>query len=392
MAAMWDPNPVIDWLVAEGRMIRAPADLTQGLCERLIAEGAPLWRLRFAPQLANPLLRAWGMVWRRDGGPATEYMVEHAMLHSAAFVGSPFQYTIEHRRPFRRRLVDLDPERDHAALHDVAADGGTDFLALPMLFHSGRPQPISFATDRPSGFVDHDIAGFQRVTDHLAPVIEVLSAVRSKASLLRTYLGTGPAEAVMAGAVKRGDVRTLEAVVLVTDLRGFTAKSLAWPAERLLRALSAYFEAVCDAVAAHGGDVLKFIGDGVLAIFPVEDGADPQGPSRAALAAARQARAAVEQRNRSQEAVGLDRLDFVAALHRGALTYGNVGGSDRLDFTVMGSAVNVASRLEALSKRLGVFGLASADVAAAADPPLTPCGAHELPGLPDPVAVFEIPV
>ena len=389
---MWSPDPVIEWLIAEGRMIRAPAELTQGVCERLVAEGAPLWRLRFAPQLANPLLRAWGMVWRRDDGPAREYFVEHAMLLNAAFVGSPFQYTIEHRQPFRRRLVDLDPERDHMALHDVAADGGTDFLALPMLFHSGRPQPISFATDRPSGFDDHDIAGFRRVTDHLVPVIEVMSAVRSQTSLLRTYRGSVPAEAVMAGAVQRGDVRTLEAVVLVTDLRGFTAKSLAWPAERLMQALSAYFEAVCDAVSAHGGDVLKFVGDGVLAIFPVGDDEDPQGPSRAALAAVRQAHAALDQINQRRQAEALERLDFVAALHRGALTYGNIGGADRLDFTVMGSAVNVASRLEGLSKHLGVFGLASAAVAAAADPPLASRGEHTLPGLPAPVQVFEIAV
>ena len=387
---MWKPEPIVEWLITEGRLLRAPADLTLALCERLTAAGAPLWRVRFAPQLANPLLRAWGVVWRRDEGRAREYQVEHGLEQTGAYLGSPFQHVIERREPFRRRLIDLEAGTDHQALHDVAADGGTDFLALPMLFNNGSAQGISFATDRPSGFHDHDVAGLKSLTAYLTPVIEALAASRSTASLLRTYLGKDPAAAVLGGAVKRGDVRTVEAVVLMADLRGFTAKSLTWQTDDLLSGLAAYFEAVCDAVAAHGGDVLKFVGDGLLAIFPVADGTDPAAASRAGLAAARQAREALEEVNRSRQADGQESLKFVASLHRGALTYGNIGGRDRLDFTVIGPAVNVASRLQALCKQLDVFGLASASVATLADEPLTFRDEHLLPGVSTPVPVFEI--
>ncbi len=390
MVGMWKVRPVVDWLIAEGRFRRSPADLAQALCERLVAAGAPLWRLRFAPRVANPLLRAWGVTWRRDDEQAREYTVGHGVDRTAVFIGSPFQYVIERRVPFRRRLVDLDPQADHSALHDVAADGGTDFLALPMVFGDGAAQGISFATDRPSGFTTCDIGALTSLTAYLAPVVEVLATARSMESLLRTYLGNDPAASVLAGAIRREDVRTIEAVVLMTDLRGFTAKSLAWPAEDLLAALAGYFEVVCEAVAAEGGDVLKFVGDGVLAIFPVDETRDAAASARAGLAAAGAARQALQALNADRAAAGQEALDFVASLHRGAVTYGNVGSRDRLDFTVIGPAVNVASRLEVLCKRLGIFGLASESVAALAGAPLVPRGAHELPGIAAPVAVFEV--
>ena len=176
----------------------------------------------------------------------------------------------------------------------------------------------------------------------------------------------------------------------MTDLRGFTAKSLAWPPEDLLEALGAYFEIVCDAVTAEGGDVLKFVGDGVLAIFPVDDDRGAAVSSRAGLAAAGAARRALHGLNAERAARGQEGLDFVAGLHRGAVTYGNVGSRDRLDFTVIGPAVNVASRLEVLSKQLDVFGLVTGSVAALAERPLAPRGEHPVPGLSDPVSVFEI--
>lgn len=391
MTAGWDPDPTLDWLMTSGRLLKGPADLADGLCDRLVEAGAPLWRLRFAPRLANPLLRAWGVVWRRDEGRAREYTVEHGVDLTDVYVGSPFQYVIDNRRPFRRRLTDLDRAVDHMALHDVAEAGGTDFLALPLVFYDGLAQGISVATDRASGFSDSDIAAFERVSRYLTPVIEVMAAARSTGSLLKTYLGADPAAAVLGGAVRRGDVRTMEAVVLMADLRGFTAKSLAWRADDLLRALSAYFEVLCDAVAEANGDVLKFIGDGVLAIFPVDGPNGSDAASRAALTACAKAREHMHAVNSNRKQAGQEPLDFVVSLHRGPVTYGNIGGADRLDFTVIGPAVNVASRLQGLCKSLGVFGLTTGSVAQHAPLHLPSRGRHDLPGIPDPVPIYEIP-
>ncbi|MEM1045127.1 MAG: adenylate/guanylate cyclase domain-containing protein [Pseudomonadota bacterium] len=377
--------------MTHGRLLNSPAELTDGLCPRLVEAGAPLWRLRFAPRLANPLLRAWGIVWRRDDGAAQEYAVEHGVNLTSVYIGSPFEYVIEKRQRFRRRLTDLDPETDHTALHDVAEAGGTDFLALPMLFHDGSAQGVSLATDRPTGFTDGDIASFERIIGYLTPVIEVMAGARSTGSLLKTYLGTDPAAAVLGGAVRRGDVRTMEAVVLMADLRGFTAKSLAWQADDLLHALSTYFEVICEAVAGADGDVLKFIGDGVLAIFPVDGRNGSNAASRAGLAACADAHRRMLDANAQRRQAGRDPLDFVVSLHRGPVTYGNIGGADRLDFTVIGPAVNVASRLQGLCKALGVFGLTTESVAQHAPSDLPSCGRHDLPGIPDPVPIFEIP-
>ncbi len=387
----WDPDPTLDWLMTSGRLLPGPAELADALCERLVDAGAPLWRLRFAPRMANPLLRAWGVVWRRDEGAAQEYTVEHGANLTDAYIGSPFQYVIDKRLPFRRRLTDLDIEADHIALHDVARDGGTDFLALPMLFQDGLAQGISIATDRPSGFCDADIVAFERLSRYLTPVIEVMAAARSTGSLLKTYLGSDPAAAVLGGAVRRGDVRTMEAVVLMADLRGFTAKSLAWKADDLLQALSLYFEVVCEAVAGANGDVLKFIGDGVLAIFPVDGENGSDAASRDGLAACAHAHRRMQDVNNARRQVGQEPLDFVMSLHRGPVTYGNIGGADRLDFTVIGPAVNVASRLQGLCKSLGVFGLTTGSVAQHAPIDLPSRGRHDLPGIPDPVPIFEIP-
>lgn len=389
MADSWSPDAVIVWLIEDGRLIKTAAGLARALGERLLAEGAPVWRIRFAPHTANPLLSAWGVVWRRGDAEATEYQVPHGTERSPMFVGSPFQYVIEHRRPLRRRLVDLNPATDHEALHDVARAGGTDFLALPLVFSDGSSQGISLVTDSPSGFDDHDIAGLTRVIAYLTPVVEILARERSTASLLRTYLGRGPSAAVLAGAVMRGDAVTMEAAVLVTDLRGFTAKSQAWTADALLQALDAYFEAICDAAEAHGGDVLKFMGDGVLAIFPVSADVGPAASARNALAATRQAHATLAETNRTRAADGFEPLSFVAGLHIGALTYGNIGGRDRLDFTVIGPSVNVASRLQDLCKKLDAFGLTTEAVADLVGEPLAARGRHTLRSVAGQTPVFE---
>ena len=390
-------NGIAEWLIGEARLLGSGTAIVDGFCMRLVAAGVPLWRVRVGQRLANPLLAAWGVLWQQ--GEVSDYVIPVAMLETGTWLGSPFHTVTEKRAPFRRRLVDLDPTDDHTVLHELAAAGGTDFLAMPLEYGDGSVQGMSLATDDPRGFDDGQMALMASLRHALAAAMEPVAMRRSMASLLQTYLGAGPSAAVVAGAIRRGDPSSLDAVVLVSDLRGFTEKSAAWSEAALLEALGQYFETVVTAVHARGGDVLKFIGDGILAVFPITDGASAAGRCADALSAAREARAALARLNAARAGQGQPGLDFGIALHRGPVTYGNIGSPDRLDFTVIGETVNVASRVEGLTKTLSAPILCTAAVA---DPilddtigdadhaGLRPLGAHPVRGLSEPVTVFAV--
>jgi adenylate cyclase len=207
---------------------------------------------------------------------------------------------------------------------------------------------------------------------------------RSSASLLRTFLGDGPAGDVLAGAIRRGDRRHIEAAILLCDLRGFTSLSERLSEADLFAALDRYFEAVVEAVRGLGGDVLKFLGDGILAIFPVETAGSRAAACGAALHAVEQAR----QELAGARAADGTPLTFVATLHIGQVVYGNIGSPERLDFTVLGPAVNLVSRLEGLAKELDQPLLCSAAFADALEAQLVSLGAFALKGVTQPQQVF----
>ena len=369
------------WLIAEARLSLNPVGLITGFCEHLIGQGVPLWRLRAGQRLANPLASAWGVIWTR-GASAHEYLVQRTTLATDAFHGSPFQFVVERRQTFRRRLQGLDPARDHDVLHEMAAAGGTDYLAVPLEYGDGSVQGLSLVSDGKGGFADSHLELMERLRQPLAAALEPTAMRRSSASLLRTFLGDGPADAVLAGAIRRGDRRHIEAAILFCDLRGFTTMSERLGEAELFAALDRYFEAVVEAVRGAGGDVLKFLGDGILAIFPVEAADSRTAACRAALDAVDHAR--------QDLAEGADStpLAFIATLHVGQVVYGNIGSPDRLDFTVLGPAVNLVSRLEGLAKELDRPLLCSAAFADALDAPLASLGRFPLKGVAEPQEVF----
>jgi adenylate cyclase len=370
------------WLIAEARLLLAPLELIDRFCRRLVGLGVPLWRLRAGQRLANPLASAWGVIWTRDGAGTHEYVVPRATLSTGAYYGSPFQHVVERRQSFRRRLLDLHPERDHEVLHEMAAAGGTDYLAVPLEYGDGSVQGLSLVSDGEAGFADHHLELIERLRQPLAAALEPTAMRRSSASLLHTFLGDGPAEAVLAGAIRRGDRRHIEAAILFSDLRGFTTMSERLGEADLFAALDRYFEAVVEAVRGEGGDVLKFLGDGVLAIFPVEGAGSRGHACGAALRAV----------GRTGERLGVAEdgapLAFTATLHVGQVVYGNIGSPDRLDFTVLGPSVNLVSRLEGLAKQLDRPILCSAAFAHELDAPLASLGRFPLKGVAEPQEVF----
>jgi adenylate cyclase len=368
------------WLVATARVALAPIEIVAQTCDRLVAAGIPLWRVRVGQRLSNPLIGAWGVIWRRETG-AEEYTVPRSVLTTSAFTGSPFEHVIKTRTRFHRSLRDLDLARDHSVLFELAEDGSTDYLALPIIYGDGSVQGAAFTTDAPSGFSQTAIALIEELSPYLAAALEPAAMRRSAESLLRTYLGSGPAERIAAGAIRRGDQVAIDAAVLLTDLRGYTRLSEHSSPHKLLERLGQYQEIVVTAVHAEGGDVLKFIGDGVLAIFPVEGGGQKQASARA--------RRALEAALLKAEPI--TGLRFVGCLHVGSVIYGNIGSPDRLDFTVVGPTVNFVSRLEAVAKSANAAAVCSREVAACFPADTTRgLGSFMLPGIQDAQAVFEL--
>jgi len=213
---------------------------------------------------------------------------------------------------------------------------------------------------------------------------------KSTQSLLRTYLGDGPSSAVWNGAIKRSERSTLEAVIMFSDLRGFTAFSDTQSEQEVFDALDGYFEVVVQSVEGNGGDVLKFMGDGVLSVFPISGRADKAARCRQSALAAQAVLAGLATLNEHRAAQGKTRLDIGIGLNAGQVSYGNIGSQGRLDFTVLGGAVNVASRVEGLTKTIGAPVLATASVAQHAPDLFASHGRHEVRGLVDTVEIFGL--
>ncbi len=385
----WDIQPSIDWLMREGRLTPDPAEMIGKLADRMVVAGAPLARLTVGLQTIHPQYRTMGMEWRR-GGQVTQQARPHGIENSPAYIGSPMQELAESRKPVRYRLDDLGPQH-HAVLHDLAALGGTDYYAAPMRVATGRSPALTFMTDRPEGFYESDLRKFHRLIDYLAPIVESRVGQRISNTLLDTYLGKIVGEQILSGLIRRGDGQEINAVLWFSDLRDFTGLNERMAPHELIELLNNYLQLVGDALRAHGGEILKFIGDGVMAYFPAEDALFLPMVTANAIAAARRLISDIEIANEVRATGGRDPVRCGIGLHIGPVTFGNVGTEDRLDFTVIGPAVNRAARLESLTKELRVPVLASAEFNAACTVPLKSMGMHTLRGVPEPVEVFTLP-
>ncbi len=377
-----------NWMMNTGRRSDDPDAVVSYYCEALVDAGVPLWRVNIGQRFANPLLIAWGIVWTPDG--TSTYDVTHARMLTDGYVGSAFEYILENQRPLHKSLRDLDPETEHVSYLEFAEAGGTDYYATLLDYGDGSQHGCTFATRNANGFTPGDLAMIEATKAGLSCALEPVTMRKSARSLLRTYLGDGPSEAVWNGTIRRGERTTLEAVVMFTDLRGFTAMSESSTEAEILDALDGYFELVVHAVEEHGGDVLKFMGDGILSIFAIGEPGQRESSCRRAAQAAASALSGLAVLNETRGAEGKASLDIGVGINVGAVSYGNIGSPGRLDFTVLGSTVNVASRIEGLTKVIGDRVLATAGVADAAPELFVDRGLHQVRGLDDPVPMFGL--
>lgn len=348
----WSLVPVIDYLQGEAMTVETARSFMTGLMDALISVDAPVTRLRLFFYTLHPLLIGRGLQWTRQGG-VEEVGIEHGVMETHEYIGSPAAILQDTRRPARFRLSrEALPNDAHPLLIDLRDDGLSDYLALPMVGRGDRVSPMFLATDRVGGFTDEDIEKFVALTRFLNPVVQTIAQRGLSVAVLETYLGARTGRRVLEGLIKRGDGETIDAALWYSDLRDFTALTERLDAETLIATLNAYFEFVHDAVASYDGEILRFIGDAMLIVFPAGGRGGREEACRRALSAARDALTRLDAFNIEMAANALPRIKFGVGLHVGRVSYGNVGAPARLDFTVMGPAVNRTARLESLTKQV----------------------------------------
>ena len=389
-------DAIVDWLLQQGMFGDDIATLLQSFGERLNAAGVRLWRGHLAIATLHPAYSALGFTWRRDKGLLAE-QYDHRDEVPMQWRQSPLRRLIEERIPSLRLRLHLgEGLSEHPVLVQFRAEGATDWLGTLVEFGgAGQPAGIpgmacSWASDREGGFTDADLQAIERLLPALGLVVFRMVLMQVATTLLQTYTGGDAGRRILSGQIKRGAVERISAVICIADIRGFTGLADRAEGQELLGWLNDYLGAMTDAVEAVGGQVLKFLGDGLLAVFPLQDRrpAEVCGQAVAAVTAARAVFGALDQR---QAAAGAPPLELDIALHLGEVLYGNVGSTSRLDFTVIGPAVNEASRIEALCAPLDRTLLMSAAFAAAWEGPSVSLGFHRLRGIETPQELFTLP-
>lgn len=395
----WCANPFVAWLLTEGSYITNPSELVERLARRLVEAGLPLWRLVCLIRTLHPQVIGVRYVWRRDSGLTEELAPLHDRLQTLHYPDSPMAAILDGTLAGVRRRLDVPGIKlDFPIFQKLRTEGATDYVAMPLPFSGDQTNAIAFASDRPGGFMTSELRELYEMLPLLARLLEVHTLRHTAKTLLNTYLGRHTGERVLNGLIERGDGEDIHAAIWFCDLRDSTRMAEAMSREAFLAILNDFFDCTAGAVLDHGGEVLRFMGDAALAIFPtgavstdVEQGCcDTEAACRAALAAAVDARARMETLNRTRAQKGEPPLHFGLGLHMGDVMYGNIGVPGRLEFTVVGAAANEAARLEGLCKPLNKSILISAEFEHCIPGELVSLGRHELRGVSTPREIFTL--
>ena len=388
-----DPVPadsdsdVLHWLTNDTRDQRFIDNIFAELCIRLQRAGIPVKRASLHILIHHPQWLGARMLWEDGMREAVIERVDYDVRERSEYIGSPANEIHDSVTEVRENLErDAALGRQHAVYDEMRAKGLTDYVAWPLYHTLGKRHLVTFASDRSGGFDDAHIAGLKKLLPVLALVSEIRIKNRLARTLLETYVGSHAGELILAGATRRGTGTTVSAAIMICDLRDFTGISDNWPRDDVIELLNSYFDAMSEPIARHGGEILKFIGDGLLAIFPLSE----PGACANLLHAVTEARQAMVALNEKNSETGRAPLNYGIGVHVGDVMYGNIGSASRLDFTVIGPAVNMASRLETLTKQLGkpvLLSRAFADFVES-DFELERVGEYPVRGFNDPIELF----
>lgn len=363
-------------------------ELHAAFCDELTVRGLPLWRSSLGLELLHPEQSGIRSIWTVNEG-AKKTMAPRGVENMPDYLNSPVRIVDETERPFRSKLQ-RDLVSELPLLEELRRAGATDYVIFPLPFlDRTRSAYLSFVAKAAEGFSAGDIEALEIAARLVSPYAERIALRRMAIDLLDTYVGHYAGERIFQGQIKRGALDEIEAAILMSDMRGFTLLSKSRERRIVVDTLNAWFDSNAAAVETHGGEVLKFMGDGLLAIFSAEAGIAEA--CRRAYAATVDVGKAVKAVNTGRQDAGEMPIAFAIGLHVGQIAYGNVGGMKRLDFTVLGPAVNYASRLQNLAKRLGQPVLVSNDFASQLSEPLVAAGAHALRDIGRSEKVFALP-
>jgi adenylate cyclase len=376
------------WLAGAAKQREDLGALFEAFCFELRRRGSIINRGSLGLEGLDPEVGGSRYVWEEDAVRHTS-VPRAGVVQSPGYQNSPMRIVDETGEPFRQRLTGA---QTMPLLEELRLSGATDYAMFPMPFvDRTRSAVISYSTQSLAGFSDAELHALGLATDLFGPYAERQVLRQIAVDLLDVYVGPHTGRRIIEGHVERGDVETIEAAIWLADLRGFTRRSETAAIKEVLKGLNAWLEAMVTSIHEHDGEVLKFIGDAVLAIFPTGPERSGRGACEAALAAAEGACRQTDDVNRRRAEKGLWPLEFGLGLHFGEVVYGNIGAPRRLDFTVIGAAVNRASRLQELSKQLRRRVIISGTFAGYTKGPLVPLGIHRLRDVSEPQSVYGLP-
>lgn len=349
------------WLVASGLEGMAREDLLTGYCDKLLAMGVPLYRMHVAQRALHPRFGGIGFEWFRDGGGQPLERYAHGIRQQ--WLQSPLRHLLScGEKEFRVNLKDPEDAARFPLLKALKTQGASDYFAIGLFFEKAPDLPrldpdntpqgmlASFTSDAEAGFAEADLEVIRATLPTLGLALKSTSNRRLARDLLEAYLGYDAGERVLSGEIERGSVEEIEAVICLFDLSGFTSLAEQIPGPELIEMLNLYFGLAVTEIQDRGGNVLKFMGDGLLAIF---DNPDPERAAVTALDTVTALSDRIAATNRARERDGLPVTRCTFALHAGQIYYGNIGAENRLDFTVIGPAVNLTARIADMHRALG---------------------------------------
>lgn len=384
-------DSIADWILSEGRRLADARAFFDGLNAAFRRAGVPVERALFSLLVIHPQAAAAGFEWRL-GQSTVEILRERSARGAEQYRRSPIKRIHDGTDLLHARLSGRGASHEFPFFDELRGEGFTDYAAFAVVFGNGERNVLTLTTRRPRGFTAAQLEPVRAVLPLAAMIFEIHWGRRIALSVLDTYVGRLASRRILSGSIHRGQGERIDAVIWFADLRGFTALSDLRPTDDVIAALNQFFDALVGAIESHGGQVLKFMGDGLLAIFPVEDAAFRHYACRQALDAALAAHAAVDKLNAARAAAGAPILRFNVALHVGVVVYGNIGSAARLDFTCIGPAVNLTVRIEALAAKLGVPVAMSEAFAAVVREgrAVVSLGHHPVKGLMAPPEVFTL--
>ncbi|MEM6460618.1 MAG: adenylate/guanylate cyclase domain-containing protein [Pseudomonadota bacterium] len=396
-------NPMIseigEWLISQALDEPDIVDMFAEVCERLYAAGVPLARARLTWPTLHPLFQAETILWYRGEAPELEQF-RHQNERSEEWFRSPMYYMLEHGVDMLRRHLD-GPNKlvDFPLLEELIERGLTDYLTIRTNFErTGSTEDrdkslfgilVAWSSDRPGGFSDDDIAALQKIQRRIAVAAKTAIQARIASNIVETYLGQQAGRQVLDGAIKRGDGQETQAVVWLSDLRDSTAMADTMPPEDYFDLLNDYYECTAGSAIKHGGEVLDFIGDAVLAIFPYTCDSEFAAASKAATTALREAFQLRLVTNEERQKTNRVPIRFGVGLNTGKVMFGNIGVAERLTFSVIGPTVNEVSRIEALTKGVESHALVTRKIADVERGAWKSTGKHRLAGVSQEIELFE---